>query len=136
MWLCQSCSASIIVEPRSFSPTTYGAACLECSGVGNLQKPNPSKLIRHPDLPLCGGAMYSPGFFPKGFLCKPFNSGYDMVRALGDRYGFDPAETPWNEMTEEARQAFLFGDPEPLEVFIQSRSQSYTSTLKFPGFYG
>ncbi|MFN2188065.1 MAG: ATP-binding cassette domain-containing protein, partial [Candidatus Promineifilaceae bacterium] len=135
-WRCRSCSYTVLVEPRSFSPSTYHAACVGCSGVGTLQQPNPDKLIRRPDLPLCGGAMYSPGFFPKGFLCKPFNSGYDMVRALGNRYGFDPQTTPWNEMAEDARKAFLFGDPDPMEVFIESRSQSYTRTTKFPGFYG
>ena len=33
--------------------------------------------------------MYSPGFFPKGYLCKPFNGGYDMVQALAGRYAFE-----------------------------------------------
>ena len=136
IWICESCANPIYIEPRLFSPTTYGAACLECSGVGNLQKANPAKLILHPDRPLCGGAMHSPGFFPKGFLCKPFNSGYDLVRALASRYGFDPDHTPWDEMSEAAQHAFLFGDPEPMEVFFESRSQSFTQTRLFPGFYG
>jgi excinuclease ABC subunit A len=118
IWVCEACTNPIYIEPRLFSPTTYGAACLECSGVGNLQKANPAKLILHPDRPLCGGAMHSPGFFPKGFLCKPFNSGYDLVRALASRYGFDPVHTPWEEMSEAAQHAFLYGDPEPLEVLI------------------
>jgi excinuclease ABC subunit A len=94
IWVCEACTNPIYIEPRLFSPTTYGAACLECSGVGNLQKANPAKLILHPDRPLCGGAMHSPGFFPKGFLCKPFNSGYDLVRALASRYGFDERSSP------------------------------------------
>jgi excinuclease ABC subunit A len=136
IWVCEACTNPIYIEPRLFSPTTYGAACLECSGVGNLQKANPAKLILHPDRPLCGGAMHSPGFFPKGFLCKPFNSGYDLVRALASRYGFDPVHTPWEEMSEAAQHAFLYGDPEPLEVFFESRSQSSTQIRKFPGFYG
>ncbi|MGB3714421.1 MAG: ATP-binding cassette domain-containing protein, partial [Candidatus Promineifilaceae bacterium] len=135
-WSCDSCQDNTWVEPRSFSPTTYGAACQKCSGVGSLQIPNPDKLIRHPGRTLCGGAMYSPGFFPKGYLCKPFNNGYDMVRALGTRYGFDPAGTPWNEMTDSARQAFLFGDPDPMEVLYQTRSRSFTRMQAFPGFYG
>ena len=62
--------------------------------MGTLQIPNPDKLIIHPEKPLCDGAMFSPGFFPKGYLCKPFNHGYDMVQALGARHGFDPATTP------------------------------------------
>lgn len=136
-WSCPSCGTTVsAAQPRHFSPTTYSAACTRCHGVGTLQIPNPDKLIIHPEKPLCDGAMYSPGFFPKGYLCKPFNFGYDMVQALGTRHSFDPATTPWNAMSPEAQQAFLFGDPEPLEVEFRSRTQSGVRTLTFPGFYG
>ncbi len=80
--------------------------------------------------------MYSPGFFPKGYLCKPNNHGYDMVRALGERHGFDPAATPWNEMTEVAQNAFLFGDAEPMQVLFRSRNKTMSREILFPGFYG
>jgi excinuclease ABC subunit A len=137
-WLCPECQATApIAEPRHFSPSTYAAACLTCHGVGTLRKPNPDKLIVDPTKPLCGGAMHSPGFFPKGYLCKPFNGGYDVVQALAARYGFDTKTTPWDEMTAEAQHAFLFGDPEPLEVTFHSRSgRTRVSTQICPGFYG
>ena len=105
-----------------FSPSTYAAACLTCHGVGTLRKPNPAKLIVDPTKPLCGGAMHSPGFFPKGYLGKPYNGGYDMVQALAARYKFDPFQTPWNAMTPEAQQAFLFGDP---VLIVQDLDFSY-----------
>ena len=83
MWLCAACeTAAPVAQPRHFSPSNYGAACLTCHGVGSLQIPDPEKLIVDPDKPLCAGAMYSPGFFPKGYLCQPLNGGYDMVQAL------------------------------------------------------
>jgi excinuclease ABC subunit A len=124
-------------KPRHFSPATYAAACQTCNGVGNLQEPRPEKLITAPEKPLCDGAMHSPGFFPKGYLCKPFNGGYDMVQALAARYGFDPASTPWNEMIPEAQKAFLFGDPKPMTVTYTSRSgRVRTQEQIFPGFYG
>ncbi|MBN1886900.1 MAG: ATP-binding cassette domain-containing protein [Thermoflexales bacterium] len=137
-WHCSACGASApAAEPRHFSPTTYAAVCLTCHGVGSLQLPMPDKLIVDPDKPLCGGAMYSPGFFPKGYLCKPFNGGYDMVQAVAARYGFDPATTPWNQMSPKAQQIFLFGDPDPMEVTFHSRSgRATTKTATFPGFYG
>ena len=137
-WLCPACQATApIAEPRHFSSSTYAAACLTCHGVGTLQVPKPEKLIIHPEKPLCAGAMYSPGFFPKGFLGKPFNGGYDMLQALAARYHFDPATTPWNQMTPEAQQAFLFGDPEPMSVTFRSRTgRTHTSIQAFPGFYG
>ena len=96
-WHCPSCDATYpVAAPRHFAPSVYAAACTTCHGVGTLRKPNPDKLIIHPEKPICGGAMHSPGFFPKGYLCKPFNGGYEVVQALAKAYGFDPASTPWN----------------------------------------
>ena len=137
-WRCPSCGATApIARPRHFSPTTYAAACRGCHGVGTLQTPRPAKLILHPEKPLCGGAMYSPGFFPNGFLCQPYNGGYYLVQALAARYGFDPCSTPWREMSAEAQQAFLFGDPAPLQVTAVGRSGRVSHfTAPFPGFYG
>ncbi|MBN1217566.1 MAG: ATP-binding cassette domain-containing protein [Anaerolineae bacterium] len=137
-WHCPGCQATApLAYPRHFSSANYAAACLTCHGVGSLQVPNPVKLIIEPDKPLCNGAMYSPGFFPKGYLGKPFNYGYTMVQALAARYGFDPAATPWNEMSPEAQQAFLFGDPQPLPFTHHGRDgQTQTGEREFPGFYG
>jgi len=137
-WICQNCNISEpIAKSRYFSPTNYAAACNKCNGVGTLRKPAPEKLIIHPDKPICSGAMYSPGFFPFGFICKPFNGGYYILQALAKEYGFDPASTPWNGMTKEAQHAFLFGHPEPLEgVSIGRKGRETIFKQKYPGFYG
>jgi excinuclease ABC subunit A len=137
-WVCPSCGATaLLARPQHFLSATYAAACLKCNGVGSLVQPNPSKLIIHPEKPLVEGAMYSPGFFPNGYLGKPYNHGYYMVLGLAERYGFDPHHTPWNEMTAEAQQAFLFGSDEEIEVHAigHSRHTRHFHT-KFPGFYG
>ncbi|MBT3272361.1 MAG: ATP-binding cassette domain-containing protein [Spirochaetales bacterium] len=137
-WRCNTCNEERPKdEPRYFLASTYASACLQCHGVGSMQVPAPEKLIVRPDLPLCGGAMYSPGFFPKGYLCKPYNGGYYLVQAVAYRYDFDPCVTPWNKMSEEARRAFLFGDSEPLMVQSENR-KGVRSTHKqlYPGFYG
>lgn len=138
-WYCLSCDLTIplVTAARYFSTSNFASACHRCNGVGSLQIPAPEKLIIHPEKPLCGGAMYSPGFFPKGYLCKPFNGGYYVVQALAQRYGFDPATTPWHEMTHEAQQAFLFGCDEPLDVHYENRkgvTNDYQT--RFNGFYG
>jgi excinuclease ABC subunit A len=137
-WRCPSCETSYpVAAPRHFSPSVYAAACTTCHGVGTLRAPNPDKLIIHPEKPLCGGAMYSPGFFPKGYLCKPMNGGYELVQALAEKMGFDPATTPWNAMSEEAQRAFLYGYPEELRVVHQSRNGSTSIRHQtYPGFYG
>ncbi|MFX0124446.1 MAG: ATP-binding cassette domain-containing protein [Candidatus Hodarchaeota archaeon] len=139
-WVCPRCNKSYpIPEPKYLSPTHYVSACNKCQGVGTLQIPKPEKLIIHPEKPLCKGAMYSPGFFPKGYLCKRYNGGYYVVQALANRFHFNPMSTPWNEMSFEAQRAFLFGTEKPLEVEFESRSRkigNYTRTIDFRGFYG
>jgi excinuclease ABC subunit A len=99
------------LTPTHFSPGSYEAACLTCHGLGTVPEPRPERLIVRPDAPLCKGAMYSPGFFPQSYLSKPANHGYWMIQGLAQRYGFDPFETPWDQMTDAAREAFLFGEP-------------------------
>ena len=136
-WYCPKCSTSIqLPKPRHFVSTNYSAACLKCHGVGSFQVPNPNKLIIHPEKALCKGAMYSPGFFPKGFLCKPYNSGYYVVQALATLYGFDPFETPWNEMSETAKNAFLYGDKKPLYIDYENRKgEMHSQEFVFLGYY-
>ncbi len=136
-WYCKNCNISIpLAKPRHFISTNYSAACLKCHGVGSFQIPNPNKLIIYPEKPLCNGAMYSPGFFPKGYLCKPYNGGYYIIQTLATRYGFDPSSTPWNEMSEEAKNAFLYGDKEPLDVeFENKKGQVNRRIIKYQGFY-
>ncbi len=137
-WRCPGCGfMAPLPEPRHFSTRVYAAACQNCHGVGSRQAPEPAKLIIYPEKPLLSGAMYSPGFFPQGYLGKPFNGGHYQVLALAARYQFDPFQTPWNEMSSAARQAFLYGDPEPLQVTYHSRNGRTHSRLEpFPGFYG
>jgi excinuclease ABC subunit A len=137
-WGCPSCDGHApYARPQHFISSTYSAACLRCNGVGSRQTPQPEKLIIHPEKPLTAGAMYSPGFFPNGYLGKPYNGGYYLLQALGKRLGFDPAMTPWNQMSVEAQQAFLFGSSEPLEVTVHSRTgRTYSYQGTFPGFYG
>jgi excinuclease ABC subunit A len=134
-WLCPACGATaLIAQPRHFSTTNYASACDRCSGVGVLLVPRPEKLIVRPEKPLCGGAMHSPGYWPQTYLCQDTG----ICQALGERYGYDPFQTPWLEMSEEARQAFLYGDREPLERTYRSKSHGrmVTHSQRWEGFFG
>ncbi len=135
-WICPECGVKTrIANPREFLPSNWLSACPKCQGIGTISVPNPDKLIMNPDKPLCKGAMYSPGFFPYGYMCKPPNMYYDL-RALGKRYDFDPEKTGWNEMTPEAQHAFLFGDPEPMEVLYKDgKGRVRIHHRSFWGFY-
>jgi excinuclease ABC subunit A len=135
-WVCPHCYfEERIASPSEFLPSAWLSACPKCQGIGTISIPNPEKLIVAPDSPLCGGAMYSPGFFPFGYMCKPPNIYYSL-RALGNKYGFDPEKTPWNQMTPEAQHAFLFGDPEPLEIYHKDgKGRTGVYHRPFRGFY-
>ncbi|MFI5757223.1 hypothetical protein [Streptomyces sp. NPDC051569] len=112
-WICGGCGRSgPPAEPGDFSPLRYEAACLRCHGMGTVAVPLVERLIHRPERPLCDGAMYSPGFYPRSYLSKPANGGYWMLLALGERYGFDPERTPWQEMSRAGQEAFLFGEEE------------------------
>jgi excinuclease ABC subunit A len=106
-WICPQCHAiAPIAKPQYFSSAHWASACEKCSGLGFLFTPQPEKLIVNPDKPLCAGAMFSPGYWPKTYLCKD----QPIIAELGKRYEFDPFKTPWREMSEEARNVFLYGD--------------------------
>jgi len=134
-WLCPECGATApLARPRDFSTTNYASSCDECTGVGLLLVPQPEKLIVHPEKPLCAGAMYSPGYWPQTYLCQ--DTGW--AQALGARHDFDPLATPWIAMSEDARQAFLYGDDESLERTYRSKGSGrlVTVTDRWEGFYG
>ena len=138
MWICPKCNATApIAKARHFSGAHFASSCDKCSGLGLLQAPQPDKLIIHPEKPLCAGAMWSPGYWPKTYLCKD----QPVIPALGERYGFDPFKTPWNKMSKEAQEAFLFGDDETYVITYQSKSTGpmkgkfRTHKWKWGGFF-
>jgi excinuclease ABC subunit A len=138
-WVCSKCNATApIAKARHFSGAHFASSCSKCSGLGSIQAPQPDKLIVHPEKPLCAGAMWSPGYWPRTYLCKD----QPIIPALGERYGFDPSKMPWNEMSEEAQRVFLFGDDETYEVTYRSKSTGplkgklRTNKWKWRGFYG
>jgi excinuclease ABC subunit A len=137
-WRCLKCNKKYKKSlPKHFSPRNYSSACYSCHGIGTKSIPNPNKLIINTEKSICGGAMYSPGFFPKGYLCKEGNGGYYWLRALGKLFDFDPEETPWNDISEEAKNAFLFGSEDELEFkSFGLTGNSHSVKQKNKGFYG
>ena len=122
---CKKCNSSEeLITPNLLSPLNLQSCCPKCKGIGSYGIPNISKLIIHPDKPICGGAMYSPGFWPFGYYCKEYNHPYYTLRAMAQRYEYDPEKTPWNEMSKEAQDAFLFGTKEVFEFEYQTRTVS------------
>ncbi|MFW9882951.1 MAG: ATP-binding cassette domain-containing protein [Candidatus Thorarchaeota archaeon] len=135
---CPACGTQVpLLRPKDFSSRTYTSACVTCSGVGHRQVPIPEKLIIHSDKPICAGAMYSPGYFPRGYFCTPTSWAGGALDALGERYGFDPKRTPWNEIPEHVQNVFLYGDPnpEPLDITYMGTRRGKRLEVKSKGHW-
>jgi excinuclease ABC subunit A len=133
-WKCPKCSVSApIAKARHFSTSNYAANCSECTGIGSVLVPRPEKLIIHPDKPLCKGAMYSPGYWPQTYLCKD----QPVIVEIGKRYGFDPMTTPWQDMSKEAQDAFLYGDGQRYTWTYESKTSGEMKPTSWiwKGFY-
>ncbi len=138
LWMCPECDAQAPIAPaRNFSAAHWSSSCENCNGLGTLQRPERDKLIVQPEKPLCAGAMYSPGYWPHSYLCVD----QPIIGEIGKYYGFDPLKTPWQDMSAEAQNAFLFGDGRQytwtyLSKGGRSKGQEKQSTWTWTGFYG
>lgn len=64
-------------------------------------------LIARPDAPICSGCFRR----QLGTLVGCFCRGADgTLRGFAERHGFDVATTPWAEVGDQTRDAFLFGE--------------------------
>ncbi|HUR49719.1 MAG TPA: hypothetical protein VMY88_09375, partial [Acidimicrobiales bacterium] len=120
-WTCVDCGAKgVPIEPRHIvgSPTSI---CTECLGRGFDRRLRPEKVVLAPEKSLCGGCFGGVGAglqigqsLGSGglvrYLCDENTGGWAALKAFADRHEFDPRTTPWTEMSDAARQAFLFGE--------------------------
>jgi excinuclease ABC subunit A len=125
-WTCGNCATRAVpIEPRHLMGSPV-AICPKCLGQGVLRQFHFDKWVVQPDAPICAGcfrrsggpsAMSSASMALLGYFCKEGTGGNASLRAFAERHGFDLGTTPWSELTEEARQAFMFGDPAPTNEF-------------------
>ena len=119
-WKCERCGTEgEPIEPRHLGLRNALSICPECRGRGVTRTGRVDRLITKPDLPLCGGAMGGPGYFPRSYLCTEGTGGYRALQAFALRHGFDPKTTPWKKLPAKVQKAFLYGDPKPFESGVQ-----------------
>jgi len=88
------------LEPRLFSFNSPVGACPGCDGLGVSQFFDPARVVVHPELSLAAGAV-------RGWDRR--NAYYfQLIQSLAKHFGFS-VDTAWQELTEESRQAVLFG---------------------------
>jgi excinuclease ABC subunit A len=106
---CPVCDYSLPeLEPRLFSFNSPVGACPGCDGLGVSEFFDPARIVVHPELSLSAGAV-------RGWDKR--NAYYfQLIASLAKHYGFR-VDTPWNELTEAARQAVLFGSGKDVIAF-------------------
>src|SRR5205823_5170750 len=110
-WTCDDCATNAVaIEPRHLigSPA---AICPRCLGLGVTRQFDFDKWIVEPDAPICAGCFRGRTGTLVGYFCQEGTGGNAALRAFAERYHFDLRTTPWSELSDEARHAFLFGEP-------------------------
>ena len=92
------------LEPRQFSFNSPYGACTECDGLGARKEPSPELLLGDRSISILEGVVL-PWGEPRGHLRE------SIVRGLAEAYEFDP-RAPWDELSEEAKRAILYGSGE------------------------
>jgi len=124
---CPICGFSIAeLEPRLFSFNNPAGACPECDGLGLRRYFDVERVVRHPHLSLAGGAI-------RGWDRRT-TFYFQMVRAIAEHYGFD-IETPFEQLSESARNVLLFGSgKEQIQfVYVDSRGNKMHRRHAFEG---
>jgi excinuclease ABC subunit A len=110
-WTCADCAtAALPIEPRHLvgSPASI---CSRCLGLGMTRQYDWDKWIVAPDAPICAGCFRGQPGTLVGYFCQDGTGGNAALRAFAERYQFDLHTTPWSELSQEARQVFLYGEP-------------------------
>ena len=99
---CLKCGTSMPeLEPRIFSFNSPHGACPDCTGLGFRRVIDPDLVVPDPTLSLADGAL------------QPWRKGYSgywrrLVKSVARTYDVD-LDTPWQELTQDERDIFLFG---------------------------
>ncbi len=89
------------LEPRIFSFNSPHGACPRCTGLGSQMEIDPELVVPDPTLSIGEGAIA-----PWSVSASDY---YDqLAQAIAERYHVD-LETPWDELSAEQRDFFLFG---------------------------
>ncbi|ENP28988.1 UvrABC system protein A [Brucella abortus 63/59] len=114
------------IEPRLFSFNNPFGACPTCDGLGTQQAIDPNLIIPDESAALKDGAVA-----PWTRSSSPYYN--QTLEALGKAYGFK-VSARWSELSEEARQAILYGTKgREITFHYDDGLRSYQTTKPFEG---
>ncbi|MDQ0850328.1 excinuclease ABC subunit A [Arthrobacter sp. B3I9] len=116
------------IEPRSFSFNNPFGACSACSGIGTKLEVDEELIIPNGELSLAEGAIapWSLGTATSEYWGR-------LLGGLAKEVGFS-MKTPWDKLTEDARQTVLHGKDH--KVVVQYRNRFGRERKYSTGFEG
>ena len=102
------------LQPRIFSFNSPHGACPRCTGLGSQQEIDPDLLVPDGSVSLDGGALVPWSVGGSGFY-------ESVIQAIAERYEID-MDTPWDELSEEQQNLFLFGTKGD-KIYVQYRNR-------------
>ena len=110
---CPDCGISIDeIEPRSFSFNNPFGACPVCTGLGFKHEFDVDLMIPDKKRSLNDGAIAVLGWQSSG---DPKSFSHAVLKSLSEEYNFS-LDTPWNELSEEAKKVILYGVKGKIQV--------------------
>ena len=117
---CPGCGAETPpLEPRLFSFNSPHGACETCDGLGGLRQPTEAAVVKDRSASIREGAL-AVTRASGGALLFPRVS-FEFLERIGKKHGFD-LDTPWAELSKDARDKILHGTGE--ERFADTASWS------------
>jgi excinuclease ABC subunit A len=115
------------LQPRIFSFNSPHGACPRCTGLGHQQEIDPDLLVPDTTISIGEGALVPWALGNSGFY-------ESVIQAIADRYEID-LETPWQDLTEEQQNLFLYGtNGERIYVSYRNRmGRRRAYTMAFEG---
>jgi len=117
------------IEPRLFSFNNPFGACPVCDGLGTEQKIDPDLVVPDASLSLRDGAI-----LPWSKTSAPYY--LQTLEAVAKHYGASTGSA-WEDLSEEARQAILYGTGKTAINFVYDDGlRTYKTTKPFEGVIG
>jgi excinuclease ABC subunit A len=104
------------IAPRTFSYNTPYGACPECTGLGTKLEVDADLIVTNPDLSLSQGAI-----LPWSRFASTSQWYTSLMAAVARHFDFS-LETPWKDLSEQARDVILHGSPDEVAFYYRNRS--------------
>jgi excinuclease ABC subunit A len=129
-YACPECNISIDeLTPRMFSFNNPFGACPVCSGIGNLMKMDPDRVIPDKSVSLLDGAIHGMGWSKD----KEGSMGLMYLKSLAEHFDID-ISVPYEDLPEDFKDVILYGTgDEKIHFVYESSTGKRTFDAPFEG---